>query len=149
MNSSGLATKLTKKERPTLAIIGGSGMCSFTDLKVIAQVKPLTKYGYPSDIISICEHHEQIVAFIPRHGAKHSLPPHKIPYKANIMALKEIGVKNIVATCVVGSLKKTMAPGSLVIPDQFVNLTSGRDDHFEQDGIFIHLPMGAPYCESL
>lgn len=149
MNSSGLITNLSEKEKPTLAIIGGSGICSFPELKVIARVNPLTKYGYPSDIISICEYCDQLVAFLPRHGAKHTLPPHKIPYKSNLTALKEIGVKNVVATCVVGSLKKEMAPGSLVIPDQFVNLTFGRDDCYEQDGVFIHLPMGEPYCENL
>jgi len=73
-----------------------------------------------------------------------------VPYKANLAALKEIGVEYVVGTCIVGSLKKEIAPSSLVIPDQFINLTWGRDDSSEADeGSFIHLPMGDPYCEHL
>jgi len=113
-------------------------------------MRPETKYGLPSDEIAICEHDDQLVAFLPRHGAKHKLAPHKVPYKANLAALKEIGVEFVVGTCIVGSLKKEITPGSLVIPDQFVNLTWGRDDYSEADGgSFIHLPMGEPYCEHL
>jgi 5'-methylthioadenosine phosphorylase len=136
--------------KPKLGIIGGSGMCSFPELKVISRLRPETKYGLPSDEIAICEHEDQLVAFLPRHGAKHRLAPHKVPYRANLAALKEIGVEFVVGTCIVGSLKKEIAPGNLVIPDQFVNLTWGRDDSSEADGgSFIHLPMGEPYCTHL
>lgn len=150
MSSSGQNTTVQGLRKPRLGIIGGSGMCSFPELKVISRLQPETKYGFPSDDIAICEHDGQLVAFLPRHGSKHALAPHKVPYKANLAALKEIGVEYVIGTCIVGSLRKEIAPGSLVIPDQFVNLTWGRDDYTEADGgSFIHLPMGEPYCGHL
>ncbi|MBI2086561.1 MAG: MTAP family purine nucleoside phosphorylase [Candidatus Zambryskibacteria bacterium] len=140
----------TSLGKPKLGIIGGSGMCSFPELKVISRLRPETKYGQPSDEIAICEYAGQLVAFLPRHGEKHTLAPHKVPYKANLAAFKELGVEYVLATCIVGSLKKEIVPGSLVIPDQFVNLTWGRDNLLEADGgSFIHLPMGEPYCNHL
>lgn len=150
MSSSGLDTTDSKLRKPKLGIIGGSGMCSFRELKVISETRPETKYGFPSDAISICEFGGQLVAFLPRHGLKHTIAPHKVPYKANLTALKELGVEYVIGTCIVGSLKKEITPGSIVLPDQFVNLTWGRDDFSESDrGSFIHLPMGEPYCRHL
>ena len=150
MNLSGLDTTERGLKKPKLGIIGGSGMCSFPELKVLSKLRPETKYGLPSDDILICEHGGQLVAFMPRHGSKHTLAPHKVPYKANLAAFKEIGVEYVIGTCIVGSLKKVISPGSLVLPDQFVNLTWGRDDYSEADGgSFIHLPMGEPYCKHL
>lgn len=125
-------------------------MCSFPELNVVSIVRPETKYGFPSDNISICELGGELVAFLPRHGSKHTIVPHKVPYKANLAALKDLGVEYVIGTCIVGSLKKEIAPGSIVLPDQFVNLTWGRDDYSEADGgSFIHLPMGEPYCRHL
>lgn len=149
MNSSGHATTGSNLKKPKLGIIGGSGMCSFPELTVLSRVRPETKYGLPSDDIAICEYGDQLIAFLPRHGLKHILAPHKVPYKANLAALKEIGVEYVIGTCIVGSLRKEIAPGSLVLLDQFVNLTWGRDDSTETDGSFIHLPMGEPYCGHL
>lgn len=150
MNSSGLDTTGYKFRKPKLGIIGGSGMCSFNELKVVSEIRPETKYGFPSDIISICEFGDELLAFLPRHGSKHTIAPHKVPYKANLAALKEVGVEYVIGTCIVGSLKKTIVPGSIVLPDQFVNLTWGRDDFSEADGCsFVHLPMGEPYCGHL
>jgi len=150
MSLSGHDTTGSKLRKPKLGIIGGSGMCSFRELKVISETRPETKYGLPSDTISICELGNELVAFLPRHGLKHTIAPHKVPYKANLAALKELGVEYVIGTCIVGSLKKEIAPGSIVLPDQFVNLTWGRDDYSEADGgSFIHLPMGEPYCKHL
>lgn len=150
MSSSGHDTTSSNLRKPKLGIIGGSGMCSFPELKLISKVRPETKYGLPSDNISICEYGNQTIAFLPRHGEKHTLAPHKVPYKANLAALKEVGVEYVIGTCIVGSLKKAIPPGSLVLPDQFVNLTWGRDDSVEaDDGSFIHLPMAEPYCSHL
>lgn len=150
MSSSGLDTTCSKLSKPKLGIIGGSGMCSFRELKVVSEIRPETKYGFPSDTISICESGNELVAFLPRHGLKHTIAPHKVPYKANLAALKDLGVEYVIGTCIVGSLKKEVAPGSIVLPDQFVNLTWGRDDYSEADGgSFIHLPMGEPYCKHL
>lgn len=149
MNLSGLDTKSSNLKGLKFGIIGGSGLCSFSELKIISKIKPETKYGLPSDDILICENNNQLIAFLPRHGSKHLLPPHRIPYKANLMALKMIGVEYIIGTCIAGSLKKEITPGSLVIPDQFVNLTWGRDDSSKSDESFVHLPMGEPYCGHL
>ncbi len=150
MNSSGLGMTGFPIRKPKIGIIGGSGMCSFSELKVLSKIRPETKYGLPSDDILVCEHGGQLVAFLPRHGSKHVLAPHKVPYKANLAALRDIGVEYVIGTCIVGSLKKEIPPGSLVLFDQFVNLTWGRDDSTEADeGSFVHLPMGEPYCQSL
>jgi len=150
MSSSGLDTTGSELRKPKLGIIGGSGMCSFHELKVVSSVRPETKYGFPSDNILIYELGDELVAFIPRHGSKHTIAPHRVPYKANLAALKDLGVEYVIGTCIVGSLKKEVAPGSIVLPDQFVNLTWGRDDYSEADGgSFIHLPMGEPYCKHL
>lgn len=149
MSSSGHVTTSSSLKKPKLGIIGGSGMCSFSELTVVSRIRPETKYGLPSDDISVCEYGGQLIAFLPRHGSKHVLAPHKVPYKANLAALKEIGVEHVIGTCIVGSLKKEIVPGSLVLLDQFVNLTWGRDDSTELDGSFIHLPMGEPYCGNL
>ena len=149
MNSSGPSTTSSNLRNPKLGIIGGSGMCSFPELKMVSSVRPETKYGLPSDNISICEYGDQLIAFLPRHGSKHKLAPHRVPYKANLAALKEIGVEYVIGTCIVGSLKKEILPGSLVLLDQFVNLTWGRDDSSDVDGSFVHLPMGEPYCGHL
>ena len=150
MSLSGPDTKSFKIKKPKLGIIGGSGMCSFNELKILSKVRPKTKYGLPSADILICEYKNEIVAFLPRHGSEHTIAPHKVPYKANLAALKEIGVEYVIGTCIVGSLKKEITPGSIVIPDQFVNLTWGRDDYNKaNEGAFIHLPMGTPYCDYL
>lgn len=146
MSSSGIPTELAPK-RPRIAIIGGSGMCAFPELSEVYRVRPMTKYGLPSDDIRVCRYAGQLVAFLPRHGEHHSIAPHKVPYKANMAALRDLGVETVVATCIAGSLKEEIPPGSFVIPDQFVNMTWGRDDHVEADeGRFIHLPMAEPYC---
>lgn len=146
MSSSGIPTELAP-ERPRIAIIGGSGMCSFPELSEVYRVRPMTKYGLPSDDIRVCRYAGQLVAFLPRHGEHHSIAPHKVPYKANLAALRDLGVETVVATCIAGSLREEIPPGSFVIPDQFVNMTWGRDDYVEADeGKFIHLPMAEPYC---
>lgn len=132
-----------------IGIIGGSGLCKFPELKIIKKVRFYTKYGYPSDEIIIGKYNNKIVAFLPRHGKNHSIPPHKIPYKANIFAFKKLGIKYIIATCIVGSLKKNIKPGDFVILDQFINFTWGRDDCFDIEKNFIHLPMAKPYCSNL
>jgi len=103
----------------------------------------------PSNPIQIGEFCGERIAFLPRHGVKHTIPPHKVPYKANLAALKSLGVNHVIATCVVGSLKKEIKPGVFVIPDQFINLTWGRDDTHDIDKELIHLPMAQPYCEHI
>jgi 5'-methylthioadenosine phosphorylase len=139
-------------EEIRLAIIGGSGLCYQDVFPVVRRVKPLTRFGYPSGEISICEvlgwdNSTRKVAFLPRHGVDHSLAPHVVPYRANIAALQSLGVRQIIATCIAGSLLRKIHPADLVVPDQLVNLTWGRDQH--QDGPPIHLPFAEPYCPTL
>lgn len=137
------------KTKPLIGIIGGSGFDLFSEMTALEHVKPLTKFGYPSDEITIGNYAGVTIAFLPRHGKNHQWPPHRIPYKANIAALEAVGVKYIFATCIAGSLKKRIKPGSVVIPDQFVNFTWGRDDSFDADGGYSHIPMKNPYCAHL
>lgn len=148
MNSSGPGVTGVRP-RPSVGIIGGSGLCTFPELSVQHRVQPATPYGVPSDDILIGECGGRVIAFLPRHGEGHTLPPHKVPYKANLAALKEVGVSFVLGTCIVGSLKREIPPGSMIIPDQFVNLTWGRDDYFDVDRQLVHLPMARPYCETL
>jgi len=108
-----------------------------------------TPYGKPSRLISVGELCGGRIAFLPRHGEEHTIPPHKVPYKANLAALKSLGVRHVIGTCVVGSLRKEIEPGSFVVLDQFINFTWGRDDTFEIDQKLIHLPMAWPYCEHI
>lgn len=139
-------------EDVTVAIIGGSGLCQQDIFPVIDRVRPQTTFGLPSDEIHICEFADasgatRRLAFLPRHGANHSLAPHAVPYRANIAALKQLGVQQVIATCISGSLRKRVRPGDLVVPDQLVNLTWGRDDH--EAGPPVHLPFADPYCPTL
>jgi 5'-methylthioadenosine phosphorylase len=137
---------------PAVAVIGGSGLCRQDMFPVIDTVRPKTSCGEASDEISICSYTDAVgqqhsVAFLPRHGARHQLAPHQVPYRANIAALRSLGVRQILATCIAGSLRRRVQPGHLVVPDQFVNLTWGRDR--EGPAELIHLPMADPYCPRL
>jgi 5'-methylthioadenosine phosphorylase len=116
---------------------------------VIQELNLTTPYGKPSGAVLVGEYAGVKVAFIPRHGSEHKIPPHHVPFKANLAALKSIGVRHVIATCVVGSLRKEIEPGSFVVPDQFINLTWGRDDTYAQDRTFVHLSMAHPYCGTI
>ena len=137
---------------PLVAVIGGSGLCTQDVFPVIDNVRPTTAYGETSDAISICSYRgatgtTRTLAFLPRHGARHTLAPHKVPYRANLAALRSLGVQQVVATCIAGSLRRRVRPGDLVIPDQFVNLTCDRDPDGPPE--LIHVPMADPYCPRL
>ncbi len=108
-----------------------------------------TPYGKPSGPVVLGKLSGKPIAFIPRHGPEHTILPHKVPYKANLAALKMLGVDQVFATCVVGSLKEEVVPGSFVVPNQFINFTWGRDDTADIDKDVIHLPMANPYCENM
>lgn len=108
-----------------------------------------TEYGKTSDLISIGRISGRKVAFIPRHGKKHTIPPHKVPYRANIDALSMLGVKRIISTNAVGSLNKDYAPGDFALFDQFVNMTHGRDDSYFNENKVVHISPAEPYCNEL
>src|SRR3989338_9449838 len=130
----------------TIAIIGGTGVYDIEMLKGARELNTETPYGKPSDLITIGEFNGVKIAFLPRHGKKHSIPPHKINYRANIWALKQLGVKRIIAAAAVGSLQENIKPGDFVIPDQFIDRTNGRDSTFFDDSKVAHISVAEPFC---
>jgi len=129
-----------------IGIIGGSGFYEFLKGKEVAVRTP---YGKPSDKILISTFQGKKIAFLPRHGKKHQFPPHKINYKANLWALKKLGVERIIAPCAVGSLKAKIAPGTFVICDQFIDRTKKREDTFFDGPKVVHISPAHPYCPEL
>ncbi len=130
-----------------IGIIGGSGFYSLMENPENVEIE--TEYGKPSDCVSVGEIGGKKVAFLPRHGRGHSIPPHKVPYRANIEALSKLGVRRIIATATVGSLKESYMPGDFVLFDQFMNMTHGREDTFYDGNTVAHVGMADPYCEDM
>jgi len=128
-----------------IGVIGGSGFYEF--LADCDEVKVETPFGEPSETVLVGEVAGRRVAFLPRHGRDHRFPPHKIPYRANMWALRSLGVQRILAPSAVGSLTASCGPGTLVIPDQLVDRTSGRIQTF-YDSYAVHVPFADPYCPS-
>jgi 5'-methylthioadenosine phosphorylase len=128
-----------------IGVIGGSGFYEF--LNDAEEVKIETPYGEPSEAVLVGEVEGRRVAFLPRHGKDHRYPPHKIPYRANMWALRSLGVRRILAPSAVGSLTTSYGPGTLIIPDQLVDRTSGRvQSYYDQNAV--HVPFADPYCPS-
>jgi 5'-methylthioadenosine phosphorylase len=128
-----------------LAVIGGSGLYALlTDAE---EHRVDTPYGAPSDPITVAQLKDRRVAFLPRHGRDHRFPPHRIPYRANIWALHQLGVRQIVAPCAVGGLRPELGPGTFVVPDQLIDRTSGRPQSFYDDRA-VHVNFADPYCPS-
>ena len=130
----------------SIAVVGGSGFYEF--LEGAEEVKIDTPFGPPSDPISVGEVAGRRVAFLPRHGRDHRFPPHKIPYRANMWALRSLGVRRVLAPTAVGSLTPSYGPGTLVIPDQLVDRTRSRAQTYHDEGA-CHIPFADPYCPSL
>ena len=130
-------------ELADVAVIGGSGLYALLDHAETVKID--TPYGDPSDEITIALVGESRVAFLPRHGKDHRFPPHRIPYRANMWALRRIGVRQVIAPCAVGGLRPDLGPGSFVIPDQLIDRTSGRIQTFYDDGA-VHVNFADPYC---
>lgn len=132
-----------------IAIIGGSGVYDPALIKNPKELKVHTPYGATSDLITVGEYMGKSVAFLPRHGRNHTHPPHKINYRANIWALKSIGVSRILAPQAVGSLREEFKPGTIVIPDQFIDFTKGRALSFYDSGKVYHISSANPFCTEL
>ncbi len=130
---------------PRIGIIGGSGVYNPDRFELIKTVFPDTPYGKPSDEILIGKINGVEVAFLPRHGKSHQHPPTDVPYKANIYALKQLGVEMIVSPCAVGSLREDFEPGDLIIVDQFIDFTKCRDYTYFHDRT-VHISMADPFC---
>ena len=136
------------KSRAEIGVFGGSGFYSFTD-KPKSLVRVKTPYGTPSASVTLSDIAGTRVAFMPRHGDRHQFPPHMIPYKANIDAFRQLGVRRIIAPNAVGSLRADLEPGDLVFCDQFVNFTTGRDDTFYSGPVTTHVSTAMPYCPQM
>lgn len=108
-----------------------------------------TPYGAPSDVITVGTFEGKRVAFLPRHGRGHQYPPHRIPYRANLWAMKELGVHSIFAPCAAGSLQPSVKPGDFVVCDQFVDRTTGRVGTFYDGPVTVHISLADPYCPRL
>ncbi len=132
-----------------IAIIGGSGAYDPSMFKVEEEVTPGTPYGNPSAPILIGELAGVKVAFLERHGQGHVYPPHMVPYRANLWALKELGVEHIISTSTCGSLKEGLHPGELVVLDQFVDFTKDRKYSFYNQGATYHISVAEPFCKDL
>jgi len=139
-------------EEVDIGIFGGSG---FYDLFKEKDVIPhdlggvSMHHGRMSEQITVGKIKGKTVAFMPRHGKNHRLPPHMIPYKANIQAFKDLGVKKIIAPCAAGSLQPNVKPGDIVICDQLVDRTNGREDTFFNGRDVAHISFAEPYCPSM
>lgn len=132
-----------------VAIIGGTGVYDPRILNNVKEEQIITPYGEVQ--FRTGDFEGQTVAFIPRHGSKHSIPPHQINYRANIWAMKKIGVQNIIATTAVGSLNPEMKPGDFVLIDQFLDFTKGRVGTFYEGGDrgVVHIDVTVPYCPAI
>lgn len=130
-----------------IGVIGGSGFYSL--LEDVREIKVDTPYGAPSDSIFLAEVGGRKVAFLPRHGRRHTLPPHKVPYRANVWAMKALGVKAVISPCAAGSLQVDVKPGDFVLCDQFVDRTNGRADTFFDGPIVSHVSSADIYDPTL
>ncbi|MFD3611887.1 S-methyl-5'-thioadenosine phosphorylase [Streptomyces atroolivaceus] len=135
-----------------IGVIGGSGFYSF--LEDVTEVQVDTPYGAPSDSLFLGDLAGRRVAFLPRHGRGHHLPPHRINYRANLWALRSVGVRQVLGPCAVGGLRPEYGPGTLLVPDQLVDRTKARTQTFydgetRADGAepnVVHLGFADPYC---
>ena len=130
---------------PPIGVIGGSGFYEFVDEPRTVEVT--TPFGPPSEPPTVGFVDGTPVAFIPRHGRDHRFAPHRVPYRANMWALRSVGVRQVLAPCAVGSLQSHIGPGRLVVPDQLVDRTIGRDATFyDEPGPVVHVGFADPYC---
>ena len=134
-------------EEVSIGVFGGSGFYSL--LEDIREIKVETPYGPPSDLVVLGTIGDKRVAFVPRHGKSHQLPPHMIPYTANVWAMKQLGVTRIIAPSAVGSLQTHVRPGDFMVCDQFVDRTTGRKDTYYNGPITTHISTAEPFCPEL
>jgi 5'-methylthioadenosine phosphorylase len=135
------------RPRAEIGVFGGSGFYSF--LEDVTHVPLHTPYGTPSAAVAVGRVGDRSVAFLPRHGVHHELPPHRVNYRANVWAMRELGVQRVIGPCAAGSLQPAIAPGDVVLVDQLVDRTNGRADTFFDGGVVGHVSFADPYCPDL
>jgi 5'-methylthioadenosine phosphorylase len=136
-------------EKPSLAIIGGSGLYKMTGLTSICEHEIITPFGKPSAPIITGKLDGKPVAFLARHGVGHTLTPGEVPYRANIYALKTLGVERIISINACGSLREDFPPGQIIIPDQLYDNTRNRARSFFGEGLVAHVGVADPFCDDL
>jgi 5'-methylthioadenosine phosphorylase len=132
-----------------IGIIGGSGLYKMDALKDIEELQVQTPFGVPSDALILGTLNETRVAFLARHGRNHTLLPSELPFRANIYAMKQLGVEYLISASAVGSLKAEAKPLDMVVPDQFIDRTKNRVSTFFGEGIVAHIAFGDPICKNL
>ena len=132
-----------------IGIFGGTGIYDSGLLEDPQEVSIDTPYGKPSDSVTVGIFKGRKIAFLPRHGKKHTIPPHMINYRANIWAFKELGISRIIAPSAVGSLKQELEPGHFVLPNQFIDFTKSRIGSFSEEGRVIHISVADPFCPEI
>ncbi|MBM4139394.1 MAG: S-methyl-5'-thioadenosine phosphorylase [Nitrospira sp.] len=138
-----------RTEQHSIGVIGGSGLYDIEGLKSVRRVQVRTPFGSPSDAITVGTLAGVKVAFLSRHGRGHKLNPSEINYRANIYALKSLGVTRVISVSAVGSMKESISPGHVVMPDQFIDLTKRRSSTFFEGGMVAHVAFGEPICSHL
>ncbi|QPD05156.1 MAG: S-methyl-5'-thioadenosine phosphorylase [Candidatus Nitrospira kreftii] len=133
----------------TVGVIGGSGLYDIEGLTATRSIHVRTPFGAPSGAITVGTLKGIRAAFLSRHGRGHLLNPSRINYRANIFALKSLGVSHVISISAVGSMKESIQPGDVVVPDQFIDLTKRRASTFFEDGIVAHVAFGEPVCAEL
>lgn len=137
------------QNKPLLAVIGGSGLYRMPGLQDSQTLELDTPFGKPSSPVVVGTLEGTRIAFLARHGIGHFISPSEIPYRANIYALKSLGVERIVSVSACGSLREDYAPGDMVVPDQLFDFTKGRKRSFFEDGLVAHISVADPFCAEL
>ena len=134
---------------PEYGVIAGSGIYDMPGLDIIDSIKLSSPFGEPSDIYRIGKLSGREIVFLPRHGSLHHIPPHRINYRANIWGFRELGVKKILSVGATGGISKDMKPGAIVLLDQIIDMTSGRDATFYSEDEVVHIDFTEPFCKGL
>lgn len=132
-----------------IGLIGGSGLYELPGIRSIEEIEVDTPFGRASDRLRISELEGKRIAFLPRHSYKHNIPPHKVNYRANIWALKKIGVQRIIAVNAVGGINEQYNPGDIVIPEQIIDLSRSRVSTFFDADDVVHVDFTEPYCPEM
>ena len=136
-------------QKPVLGVIGGSGLYDFPSLEETEEFNPMTPFGYPSAPLVIGKLNGKPVAFLARHGMGHTLSPTEVNYRANIWAMKMLGVERIIGVSACGSLREDFAPGNIVIPNQLFDHTHNRPRSFFGEGLVVHTSTAEPFSPEL
>jgi len=136
-------------DKPVLAVIGGSGLYAIQGLEDVTEVNIDTPFGKPSAPVVTGRLEGKPVAFLARHGIGHSILPQEVNSRANIWALKSMGVRRVISISAVGSLREDYAPGSIAVPDQLIDFTKDRERTFFGDGLVAHIGSADPFCQDL